>query len=432
LTSAELIVQRTRLADLLTEAAEIEHNIMCQYLFAAFSMKRTVDEGVTYEQAELLRRWQATVLSIARQEMEHLGLVCNLLTAIGEAPNFHRQSFPARPRSYPAPILSRLEPFSLDAIHRWIRIEMPYPPDHAIAHLEQHAVDATDADVFRSIGQLYEEIERLFRKLDPQLQLFIGPPGAQITTSTILPVDVRGVQLPPNGSFYDVSLTQVTDLASARHVIEQIIEEGEGGGAVNVANSHFGRFVEMYRELRAALQHDPSFEPARAVVTNPKTHTSFDQSAHVTVLTNPAACNMSALFDRCYALTLLLLIRFFGQSDETSEELTGLQRVVFFPMMTTVIRPLGEMLTQLPAHPASAEMAGPSFDPGRRVEFLPHRDAAFRILLNELQAAAATAQELAASPDYPVDMQVRLTLMYENLMRMAIVLADYTGLEVSA
>jgi len=80
------VTRRRRLVALLTEAAELEHALMCQYLYAAFSMKRQVDEGVTWQQLELMRRWEASIMLICRQEMEHLGLVCNLLTSIGEAP----------------------------------------------------------------------------------------------------------------------------------------------------------------------------------------------------------------------------------------------------------------------------------------------------------------------------------------------------------
>ena len=40
------IENRAQLIYLLTEAAELEHGIMCCYLFAAFSMKSDVKEGV--------------------------------------------------------------------------------------------------------------------------------------------------------------------------------------------------------------------------------------------------------------------------------------------------------------------------------------------------------------------------------------------------
>jgi hypothetical protein len=73
-STATDLQKRMHLANLLAEAAEYEHNVMCQYLFAAFSMKREFSEGgVTYEQLEIMRAWQSTLLTVAREEMEHLG-----------------------------------------------------------------------------------------------------------------------------------------------------------------------------------------------------------------------------------------------------------------------------------------------------------------------------------------------------------------------
>ena len=116
---------RQRLADLLTEAAELEHGLLCQYLYAWFSMKRAPEEGVTWQQLELMRQWGASLLLVARQEMEHLGLVCNLLTAIGEAPTLRRPDFPLGPRYYDLGIPCLLEPFGLPALERFIGFEAP-------------------------------------------------------------------------------------------------------------------------------------------------------------------------------------------------------------------------------------------------------------------------------------------------------------------
>src|SRR2546423_2906521 len=86
-----VIEHREALIYMLCEAAELEHGIMCQYLFAAFSLKQSADEGGMSE-AELaaVRRWRAQVSQVAVQEMLHLALVHNLLTAIGGPPHLVR------------------------------------------------------------------------------------------------------------------------------------------------------------------------------------------------------------------------------------------------------------------------------------------------------------------------------------------------------
>src|SRR5436305_12237270 len=89
------VENRGQLIYLLREAAELEHGIMCQYLFAAFSLKQSTDEGLTSEQLEAVGRWRRTVLEVVRQEMLHLSLVQNLLTAIGAAPHLGRPNLPS-------------------------------------------------------------------------------------------------------------------------------------------------------------------------------------------------------------------------------------------------------------------------------------------------------------------------------------------------
>ena len=68
------IENRAQLIYLLTEAAELEHGVMCSYLFAAFSLKKDVKEGIAEEQLAIVRRWRGTILQIAIQEMVHMSL----------------------------------------------------------------------------------------------------------------------------------------------------------------------------------------------------------------------------------------------------------------------------------------------------------------------------------------------------------------------
>jgi hypothetical protein len=90
------IENRAQLIYLLTEAAEIEHNVLCCYLFAQFSMKDDTSEGLTASQLETVRSWRATIGEIAVQEMLHLATACNLLTAVGGAPQLRRPNLPTR------------------------------------------------------------------------------------------------------------------------------------------------------------------------------------------------------------------------------------------------------------------------------------------------------------------------------------------------
>src|ERR1700753_1618381 len=94
-----VIEHREALIYMLCEAAELEHGIMCQYLYAAFSLKQSPDEGLTATETQTVQRWRQRISDVAAQEMLHLALVQNLLSAIGGAPHLSPPCCPwARPR----------------------------------------------------------------------------------------------------------------------------------------------------------------------------------------------------------------------------------------------------------------------------------------------------------------------------------------------
>ena len=107
----------------LAEAAEVEHCLMCVYLYAAFSLKGP--EELPAEEAALTAQWRGQILALAREEMVHLLLVNNLRTAIGGPAQFGRMNFPV-PASYlPAYIQVRLAPFNRDTIQHLVWLERP-------------------------------------------------------------------------------------------------------------------------------------------------------------------------------------------------------------------------------------------------------------------------------------------------------------------
>ena len=407
--------KRIRLAELLSEAAELEHGLMCQYLYAAFSLKRQPEEGVSWAQLELMRRWEASIMLVARQEMEHLGLVNNMLTAIGEAPYFERPNFPLGPRHYPIDIPFKLERLTPGALSRFIEFEMPRRPDRGSQQRLAAAVPAVKPGRFQSIGQLYEEVLARFNQLDSP-ELWIGPPGAQFITTEVIPVPIRGVSL-AGKAVYDVNLVAVKDLASAELAIAQILREGEGIPEPT-PSSHFARFLAIAEELAAAQREDPGFDPARPVIEDPRGR-----------IKNRATRAVADLFELAYGTLMLMLMRYFAHADETQAELAALQQTAFFPLMTTAIRPLGEVLTLLPAHTDKpTPTAGASFKFTRNLTLHPHRRAAWQVMLLQLEQLAADASRLCTLPDYPEPVRERLELVYENAARMALVFSGAMNL----
>ena len=54
---------REQLIYWLHEAAEIEHHLMCCYLYAAFSLKRTYSRW-TEDQRNAVQRWRQSIMSV--------------------------------------------------------------------------------------------------------------------------------------------------------------------------------------------------------------------------------------------------------------------------------------------------------------------------------------------------------------------------------
>ncbi|HET9954553.1 MAG TPA: ferritin-like domain-containing protein, partial [Polyangiaceae bacterium] len=100
---------REHLIHLLAEAAELEHNLMCTYLYAAFSLKRQSSE-FSDEEAHAVARWRANILRVAVEEMGHLASVWNITSALGAIPQLGRGNFPLDPGMLPAGLVVKLVP----------------------------------------------------------------------------------------------------------------------------------------------------------------------------------------------------------------------------------------------------------------------------------------------------------------------------------
>ena len=56
------VERREELVWLLVQACELEHGLMCEYLFAQFTLKRTGQEGLGVEQLAKVAAWEAVIV----------------------------------------------------------------------------------------------------------------------------------------------------------------------------------------------------------------------------------------------------------------------------------------------------------------------------------------------------------------------------------
>lgn len=83
---------------LLKEGAEIEHDLMVQYLYGAFSLKPGYADVVGTPQPNA-----ASLMGVIVQEMQHLAAVNRLLVELEAKPVLTRQDFPYETDAYPFP-----------------------------------------------------------------------------------------------------------------------------------------------------------------------------------------------------------------------------------------------------------------------------------------------------------------------------------------
>ena len=381
-----VIEHREALIYMLCEAAELEHGIMCQYLFAAFSLKQSTDEGLTAEELKAVNRWREQITHVATQEMLHLALVHNVMSAIGGAPHLARVNLPVCANHYPAGVQLALLPFGERALKHFMFLERPEGMDlddaaglTAVGRAEPHM---TRGDIvprsqdFATVGHLYRSIEaglvHLSVKFGEQW-LFIGPPRAQATAA----------------DFRWPGLVAVTDLASAQRALEEILEQGEGpSGAWQ--DSHFGQFVDILDEYQQMCAANPDFDPVRPVIAanvRPIDH------ADVPLVTDPLTVECMDLFNVGYEILLLALERYFAHTDETDAQLSVLADVSV-GLMFGVLKPLGDLVSTLPVGPEyPGRTAGPSFELFYETDYLiPHCAAAWIMLEERLRDASAFAE----------------------------------------
>jgi hypothetical protein len=101
---------------LLRDAAEIEHALMLQYLYGAFSIKAQYQSLIGFGAPS-----SKDLLGVAIQEMHHLRAVNHLLVALGSGPHLSRHDFPYEPDIYPFPF--HLEPLSRVTVAKYAYTE---------------------------------------------------------------------------------------------------------------------------------------------------------------------------------------------------------------------------------------------------------------------------------------------------------------------
>lgn len=343
-------------------AIELEHSTIPPYLTANFTLFNTGNDEISN-----------LIGSVVGEEMLHLSISSNLLTAIGGHPILNKKGFvPTYPGPLPGGVDTGLtvplEKFSKELIQNvFMSIEEPEDP----IDIKAMALEASES---MTIGQFYKKIKKKLTALETEANnlgktIFTGDPNHQMTYEKFFPAKL---------------LFPITDLNSALKGIDIIVDQGEGTSTdpfVNPTDSsdvepaHYYRFQEIVKGKK--LVHDPNapnkysysgdpipFNPAKIpnMWPNPKMENYPPDSL---------AYTNSKFFNYNYTCLLNSLHLAFNGQPEQINEAMGLMFAIRLYALKLLSNPD-------PNHPGF--MAGPSF------EFVTDED------LNAVEKAALQSQ----------------------------------------
>jgi hypothetical protein len=317
------------LVRLVREACTVEHALMLQYLYAAFSVKPAYS-GLVGSGAP----GTDDLIGVAVQEMQHLSAVNRLLVALGAAPNLVPLEFPFEPDIYPFEF--NLEPLDRASLAKYVYTEAP----EGFFDAREPAETALVSAVLRAIGpkrrpnhvgSLYGAIIGLAREVDRE-------PG-------------------------------MPDMQPWVKKLQAIKEEGE--------TDHFRFFRSLFLAEHKAFggrgdawelaPSDPAF-PSYALPSNPTAYPGHANQIH-----SPTARALAWLGNLHYWTALLLLEQYYRFDDQAARGLALLQ--MMGPMLS-IGRHLPKLGVGMPFDAASFG-ASPALDAahGRRMAIALLTDA---------------------------------------------------------
>jgi rubrerythrin len=382
---------------LLEVAAEIEHALLVEYLYSAYSIES--DTG----------SFSKTITNISVQEMGHLITIQNLLLAIGGNVYFERQD--ESPQSSIDPFTFKLEPFSKSTLAKYVLAEMPLLSalsNEEKAEIEQikqeHQLDIKTQ--INRVGALYLKIYWLFQSSD-------DPEGPWTLSKDLIPVEQRrkhitsldsasaNIDFQTDDSEWLASvpglqIDVVRNRADALNAIFRISNQGEGfEGSID---SHFERFREMYR------QYDSVLPTIRDVPSNPFVSTTpdLDPDRERNRISHPIASILVVLADVRYQKMLLHFVQFFSYS-KSGPQSSLRQELINWALseMTKGIRVLSRAVQDLPrispTDMVSPTKAALAFTIPREV-FPISNDGQWKLLTQLLDRSQELQSELASLP----------------------------------
>lgn len=383
---------------LLHIAAEIEHSLMVQYLYAAYSLG---GPSVPEDKRQEVLAWQEIILGVAKEEMGHLLTVQNVLRLIGGTLNLDREDFPWDIPFYPFEFA--LEALSRNSLAKYVFAEAPsdWPPDltdDERAEIEA-AVQSRPQDMPHRVGELYELMINVLSDRD-------ALPDESFREDTV-PFQASSDEwsrnkggAPAPGPGPNVFVQRVASRSEAVSALTAIARQGEWPEKDPKAQevSHFRRFLSIFRGFPGA---EATWRATWPLSANPQAPGLTVTSAGP-MIRHPEAGLWALLFNIRYRMLLTYLAHSFRVSAEPME--AGAAN----PRSLIINRTFGEMynlrsvagiLVQLPLNDEEdVRRAGPPFQIPYTTK-LPSEEAdCWRLHLDLVEAAGRLLEAIAGMP----------------------------------
>ena len=393
---------------LLQSACEVEHALMVQYLYSAYSLKAPAEVSDPGQRKVLsetsAKGWPHTLLTVAREEMGHLMSVENMLLLLGLAPNFEREDFPPTNDFYPFPL--HLEPLTQRSLAKYVVAEAPSGAVD-IDDIVALAVEASGTTINR-VGVLYGLLGLIFAAPDEVQSGATGDPDWDVVVRGLS--DAAFQQAPadawhlPDDAFHPDSVARqgdpedwqvsqlrvfrMADRAAALHAIRDIGEQGEGAPGGDEL-SHFARFLGIYRGADGAVAFPPaggSWVPARDVPTD----------LRLQDVTVARTRRWVELADLRYALLLGFLEHYLLMATDRRSVLIGW----IFAEMRSNLGYIARQLTSMPragAQAGAAPVAATAFTLPAELHLPADEPARWELHRRRTEQSVAKVQEMQAA-----------------------------------
>jgi len=306
----------------LESAMAVELSTIPLYLYAMYSVTPATSDAAK------------AVHGVVIEEMLHLALAGNTLTAVGGTPKLYD---PKIIPAYPTPMLGRVPELTLhlrqmtkENLGTFIQLELP-----------ESAGGKPEPDLYQTLGQFYQAIEDGLTYLngkDPNL----------FKTASI------NAQFPPDSIYTPRvadagGLVTVTDLPSALQALTIIVDQGEGKPGPGRPFDDDQKLEKDHYDIFLDLQGGAATWAVLPVLTDPTTPGYLGE--------DPKIYAVSLTFDAAYCYLLLTLQKLWTVSSPASRDKLSSN---IFPIMIGILGPLARFLTQQQIGSAG-QVAAPTF-----------------------------------------------------------------------